>query len=301
MYRLLLIAVLLFPFQLYAQWFSLSRTLDDQPLNIKIWARDAAQAEHVLAQAEAEAVRFHAMISPLQANSEISQLNRSAAHHPVAISQELYDLLLLAEHWSVKTQGGFDLTQMGIGQLDENINYTHIITEPPHTVRFLSHRLQLDITPFAAGYLVDEITAQLKAHRVRCAWVQYGHVVRVTGSRHGSPWVIKVANNDNALSSEYSFPLINSTVAAVGAISLELVEGEHHIVHEEDEELTQTKDTDLLGVITLAYNGMDAVIYANSISALGKYGGLKLVNDTDDVEALLIDKYHTLHYSQGLR
>lgn len=301
MHRLCLVAILLFPFHLYAQWFSLSKTLDDQHFNIKIWARDAAQAEHVLAQAEAEAVRFHAMISPLQPQSEISQLNRAAAHHPVAVSQELYDLLLRAEHWSVETQGGFDLTQMGIGQLDESINYTHVITEPPHTVRFLSHRLQLDITPFAAGYLVDRLAKQLTAQRIRCAWIQYGQVVRVIGSRHGSPWLIKVSDKDNTLSTAYSFPLINSTVATVGAISLELVEGEHHIVHEQDESATQAKDTDLLGVITLAYNGMDAVIYANSISALGKYGGLKLVNDTDDVEALLIDKYHTLHYSHGLR
>lgn len=301
MYRLLFICTLLLSSPLHAKWFTLNTQLDDQELRIEIWQTDANRAKQLLAEVGTEAERLHNLISPQRAQSEISQLNRLAPHRAVTVSQELYQLLLMAERWSVDTKGSFDLTQIGPGQLNPAIDYKYLITEPPSQVRYLDYRLQLDITPFASGYIVDKLKALLSQKQVRCAWVQYGQAVRVLGSRYGMPWQIDIANRGAMFTASYTFPLINSAIVTAGAIGLKSEQEEHRVLQDQHRHThSRSEESGLIGVIALAYDGVDAAIYANSIMALGKEEGLKQVNKNENVEAILIDKFNTVHYSQGL-
>jgi len=285
-----------------AKWFTVNRQLDDQILRIELWQRSDEQGNRLLKLAETEAERIHQLISPLVAKSEVSMLNRVAAHKPIAVSSELYSILQLAESWAVDTEGSFDITQTGAGQLDPIIDYKYLITEPPNNVRFLNHRLHLDITPLASGYLVDKISNMLKEQRVRSAWIQYGQAVKVIGSRHGQPWSIDIANRQDMLSERYAFPLLNSAVATAGAIGVVSEQNSRRVEPDRLREQHNRSDkSGLIGVIALAYDGIDAAIYANSIMSLGKEAGLKQVNELENVEAILIDRFHTFHYSKGLR
>ena len=152
-------------------------------------------ADPVLARAmnaAFEAVaRVHRLMSFHDSDSDISRLNRRAAHEPVAVDRWTATVLRQARRIFEATDGLFDcavgheLMQRGLlptQHLDHVEKGTFAAVEllPDDRVRF-SAKIAIDLGGIAKGFAVDRAIATLRGHGVREAVVNAGGDMRVIG------------------------------------------------------------------------------------------------------------------------
>ena len=78
--------------------------------SIVAYGENRAQLGNAIAAAFQEVHRLDRMLSNYDSNSEWSEVNRSAAQHPVSVSPELFQLLADCMRYSRESEGAFDLT-----------------------------------------------------------------------------------------------------------------------------------------------------------------------------------------------
>ena len=77
---------------------------------IVAYGENLGQMQAASEQAFDEARRLDQMLSNYVPESELSRVNQEAADHPVAVSQEFFDLLEACFDYSRKSEGSFDIT-----------------------------------------------------------------------------------------------------------------------------------------------------------------------------------------------
>jgi thiamine biosynthesis lipoprotein len=142
----------------------------------------------------AEARRLDALLSNYQPESEWSKVNREAATRPVAVSQELFDLLAACIDYSRKSEGAFDITvgplmkiwgfykdtghlpKPGeVNQALEQVGYRNLILDANHhTVAFAKPGMNLDPGGVGKGYAVDKMLEVLKKDGIQTALISGG-------------------------------------------------------------------------------------------------------------------------------
>lgn len=135
--------------------------------------------------------RVHRLMSFHDSNSDISRLNRRAAHEPVAVDRWTATVLRQARRIFEATDGLFDcavgheLMQRGLlpsQDLDhvERGTFSGVELLRDHRVRF-SAGIAIDLGGIAKGFAVDRAIAALRGHGVREAVVNAGGDMRVMG------------------------------------------------------------------------------------------------------------------------
>ena len=162
--------------------------------SLVLYGEDQAKLEAAAESAFDEARRLDSLLSNYKPESEWSQVNSHAAEHPVAVSQELFDLLAACVDYSDKSEGSFDITvgplmkvwgfYKGSGHLPkpgevqkalQQIGYQNIVLNPAdRTVFFKKPGLNIDPGGVGKGYAVDRMVAVLKQHGIRSALVSGG-------------------------------------------------------------------------------------------------------------------------------
>lgn len=122
--------------------------------------------------------------------SELSLLNREAAHRLVTVSRMTYEVLRRADRLAVESHGAFDYTIAPTlarwGMLPANLQRAHagnwrdVMLLRRRQVRFL-RPLTLDLGGIAKGFAVDQAIAVLRKHGVASAVVNAGGDLRVFG------------------------------------------------------------------------------------------------------------------------
>ena len=145
-------------------------------------------------QAFDEARRLDQMLSNYIPESELSRVNQEAADHPVAVSQEFFDLLEACFDYSRKSEGSFDITvgplmkvwgfYKGTGHLPhraevraalDQIGYQNVELDPKgRTVRFRKRGMNVDPGGVGKGYAVDRMAAVLRGSGITAALVSGG-------------------------------------------------------------------------------------------------------------------------------
>jgi thiamine biosynthesis lipoprotein len=167
-------------------------------------------------QAFEEVRRLDRMLSNYRTDSELSQVNRSAAQGPVAVSGELFGLLAACAEYGRLSEGTFDVTigplmkvwgfYKGSGRLPHRaeirgalsrVGYGHVRLDPAaRTVRFARPGMELDPGGVGKGYAVDRMVAVLKEHGLSSALVTAGgSSIYALGAPPGEPgWKVKIRN-----------------------------------------------------------------------------------------------------------
>ena len=78
--------------------------------SVVLYDQDRNKMESAAEDAFSEARRLDALLSNYRPESELSKVNREAATHPVAVSQELFDLFAACAGYSRESEGAFDIT-----------------------------------------------------------------------------------------------------------------------------------------------------------------------------------------------
>jgi FAD:protein FMN transferase len=152
--------------------------------SIALHGRDRALMETAVQAAFDEVRRLDGLLSSYRPDSEWSLVNRDAAHHPVAVSPELFRLISVCLEQSHRTDGAFDITvgplkrawgfYRGTGSVPtaealaaacRHVGHQFVrLDAARRTVRFDHAGVELDPGGVGKGYAVDCLVGILRAH-----------------------------------------------------------------------------------------------------------------------------------------
>jgi thiamine biosynthesis lipoprotein len=140
-------------------------------------------AAHDIAQTALDEIdRLEAQLTVFRDSSEVSRLNANAAHHPVRVEPNLFNLLMLAEQIQRDTEGAFDISVGALiktwgffrragrmpsleerAAVRERIGMMHVVLDRQRqTVAYQRQGLEINLGSIGKGYALDR--AAQRAH-----------------------------------------------------------------------------------------------------------------------------------------
>jgi thiamine biosynthesis lipoprotein len=291
--RLATLALLLPGAKVMADWVGDSRPLLGTEVSVYLW-------------------------SAYKDESEISKINRLAADGPVAVGEELFQLVQRSLDVSVLTRGAFDITFDSVGQHydfrarqrpdsetveaeRENIDYRYVqLDKAAGSVTFLKEGVRINLGGIAKGYVVERGIDILRHRGVENAIVTAGGDSRLLGDRRGRPWMVGIRDPRNDGQVAISVPLADEAISTSGDYERYFDEDGvryHHIIQ-------PSTGAPASGVHSATVFGPDAVItdaLSTSVFVLGVDQGLTLIGTLPDYESIVIDSEGRVFYSDGLQ
>ncbi len=312
------LAALLFSVTANAQWFSHDYNVMGTTAKVELWHDDPEKGKLLLLLVEQDMRRIDEAMSPYKETSELSKVNREAAKAPVAISQELFDLLKASVRFSELTDGAFDITFSSVGYLYDyragkqpddktiaehlpGINYRHLLfDDKKRTVAFAREGVRVDLGGIGKGHAVDSAIALLKRHGVEHAFVNAGGDSYVLGDRGGRPWFIAVRHPRDKNRQLVSLPLVDLAISTSGDYERFFIDEngvrQHHILNPR----TGKSAVESQSVSIIANNSTTADALTKIFFVRGPDAGMTLINRLGDVSAIVVDKQGRVLFSNDL-
>ncbi len=159
--------------------------------SIILYGEDTARMEAAIEAAFDETLRLHRMLSNYNPDSEWSAINRWAASRPVAVSQEMFQLLSDCLRYSRESDGAFDISVSplmklwgffrGSGALPppgevarvrQQVGYSHLRLDPAaQSIQFDGSGVEIDPGGIGKGYAVDRMVDLLRRNGFSSALV----------------------------------------------------------------------------------------------------------------------------------
>lgn len=301
-----------------ADWFSREEVVMGTVVRIELWQEDETTANTALRAVMDEMHRVDANMSPFKPESELSRINREAALKPVAISQEMFDLIALSIDFSKLSGGAFDITFSSVGYLYDyrehikptdaeiakalpGINYRHLQLDRKRcTIHFARAGVRIDLGGIAKGYAVDNGIAILKKLGIANAIVTAGGDSRLLGDRRGRPWNVGIRDPRQRDGVVTVLPLADVAISTSGDyeryFELDGVR-HHHIINPK----TGKSANGIRSVTIIAPNGVTAEGFTKSVFVQGVHEGMRLVDAQKKIDAIIIDATGNIFYSARLR
>jgi thiamine biosynthesis lipoprotein len=187
--------------------------------SVVLYGEDRGRLIAAADQAFEEARRLDLMLSNYRPSSELSQVNREAADHPVRVSPEFFDLLSACAEYSRESDGAFDITvgplmkiwgfYKGSGRFPHRAEIVGALTKVGYgnieldsanrTVRFTRSGVELDPGGFGKGYAVDRMAEVLKASGIQIALISASaSSIYGIGAPPGEPgWKLRIRDPRN--------------------------------------------------------------------------------------------------------
>jgi thiamine biosynthesis lipoprotein len=301
-----------------AEWLYREEPIMGTRCAVELWATDHAKGEAAMESVFADMRRIDVLMSTYKPDSEVSRVNAQAAKAPVAISVELFNLLLTAQEYSRLSNGVFDITYASVGYLYDYRNHVHpngqaIAAALPsidyrqlkfdpvaHTVAFGKPGMRIDLGGIAKGYSVDRGIDLLKAQGIDRAMVNAGGDTRVMGDRFGKPWVIGIRHPDRKDEYVLRVPLEDAAFSTSGDYERYFEEGGvryHHILDPK----TGMSPHAVRSVTIIASNATRTDGLSKTVFILGPEKGLAFINALTDADAIVIAADGKVSYSKGLQ
>ncbi len=317
-----------FFFFLFSQWYQDTFKVMGTLSHVEFWLDDyqhrltqvdnQQQARTLLLAVKEEMFRIDQQMSPYKQQSELSRINRLASSQAVKISQELFDLLTVAQDISRLSEGAFDITYASVGyqynyrerkkpsQSDITkalpaINYQSIILDRKQkTIRFKHADVRIDLGGIAKGYAVKRCLEILKKAGIEHALVSAGGDTGLLGDRRGRPWLVGIKHPRADHKTAVHIPLVDEAISTSGDYERYFIEDGvryHHIIN------PKTGDS-ARAVVSVSVIGKDPT-YVDALSTTvfvkGLKEGLALIEKLPEFETIIIDKNQRLHFSSGLQ
>jgi thiamine biosynthesis lipoprotein len=283
----------------------------------EIWADDGVDGEAALDAVMEEMRRIDRAMSTFKPDSEISQVNANAAKMPVRISEELFELLTKAVHFSEITHGAFDITYASVGFMydfrraqkpsDEQIkaalpaiNYRHLILDPEaRTVKFAHPGVRIDLGGIAKGHAVDRCIELLRKRGIERALVSAGGDSRIIGDRFGRPWVVALRHPDRKNEVFQHIPIVDAAISTSGDYERFFVKDGvryHHIIDPHSgRSASLVRSATIIGPDATTTDGLSKTAFI-----LGPQQALEIYNKLPGIDAVLVTPEGELLYTEGL-
>jgi thiamine biosynthesis lipoprotein len=300
-----------------AEWITESQAIMGTRCAVELWSEDRTKGAAAIESVFADMRRIDHLMSTWKEDTEISQVNREAAKHPVKISQELFDLLQTSVRYSDLTHGAFDITYASVGYLYDfkrgihpdqkaidaalpGINYRHMVLNPKKTtVYFTRPGMRIDLGGIAKGYSVDRGIEILQQQGITRAMVNAGGDTRIIGDRFGKPWVVGVRDPDHEGKVFLRLPLTDTAFSTSGDYERYFDEDGkryHHIIDPK----TGDSARKCRSVTIISGNATRTDALTKSVFIMGPEAGIEFIDTLPDVDAVAVAPDGKVYYSKNL-
>ena len=300
-----------------AEWRDRTDAIMGTRIYVEVWSDEAVKGDAAIDAVMADMRRIDELMSHYKPESQLSQINARAAQEPVQVDAELFDLIKLSTHYSVITEGAFDITYASVGHLYDyphhvkpteaqikaalpGVNWRNMLLDPVHhTVRFEHAGMRIDLGGIGKGYAVDRGIAILQARGFQHALVTAGGDSRIIGDRMGRPWVIGIRNPDDKDQVVTRIPIVNSAMSTSGDYERYFDEGGiryHHIIDPRTgHSASKVRSATILGPTATETDGMSKTAFV-----LGPEKALEIINRLPQYDAIFVTPEGKVLYSNGL-
>lgn len=239
-------------------------------LDLLLFGTDRALLASVWNMVEAEVTRLDNMLNRFDASSEISVINKQASVTPVAVSDELWDILLDCKRYYEITEGYFDVTLSDFGSI---VFYGH-----NKSIYFTSSQTTLDFGGYGKGYALVRIQQLLGFYKINKALVNFGNssVLAIGSHPHGLYWPVSIENpfQKGVLIGEVH--LCNNSLSVSG----NMPSHPQHIVNTHSKELNAERK--LVSVVSA--NPVDAEVLTTTLMVADEAAALRISGKFDSIE-----------------
>jgi len=299
-----------------AEWLKQQQDIMGTRISVELWHEDLHLAQNCSDKVFTEMHRLDAMMSPYQAESEISFINNNAADSTLEISDEMARVINRSLHFSTISGGAFDITYASIGYrydyrnrlqpsdqfIESNlasIDYRHIelIDQQIH---FANSGVRIDLGGIAKGYAVDRALKIVRQCNILEAMISAGGDSRILGNKRGNPWIIGIQHPRKKDDLALLLPLSDTAVSTSGDYERFFIrDGEriHHIINPS----TGRSANSIWSATVTGPDAMTTDALSTTVFVLGAEKGLALIESLKDIDAVIIDRYGKVHYSSGFQ
>ncbi len=298
-------------------WYSREEAIMGTAVRVELRSDSRAAGEAAMEAVMQEMHRIDRSMSPHKPDSELSVINRDAAHRAVPLSDEMLRLVSRAIEFSELSDGAFDITYAGVGQLydyrlgikpsDEalaaaraTVGYRHLILDrKARTLRFSREGVRIDLGGFAKGHAVDTSVAILRRHGITSATVAAGGDSYVMGDRGDRPWSIGIRDPRRPGEVVAVLPLEDVAISTSGDYERFFEQDGvrfHHLIDPK----TGKSPSAVRSVTILADDGLTTEGLSKCLFVMGLDKGMRLIESQPGVDAVVVDASGVLHYSSGL-
>ena len=256
-------------------------------------------------------------------DSEISDLNRNAGLSPVVLSQPVFQLLTMAQKYSILSEGMFDVTidpvveLWGIGtdhaavppadKLEHAlslVDYRTLELDPDKSTAYLPRQeLSVDLGGIAKGYIADQVREFLVSGGAEGGIIDLGGNILAFGKKpDGSVFRIGIQDPFGGRGSTIGVVTMEEGSLVTSGIYERYFEQDgkkyHHIF---DVRTGYPVENNLAGVSIVTRESAAGDALSTAVFALGLEKGMALVERTGGVDAVFITRDKEVYISSGLK
>lgn len=289
--------------------------------DVKVFLADDAKAQRAIKEALDELARLEALMTTWRDDSDVSRINTAAGERPVVVSPETFEVIKKSQWVAELTEGHFDISVgafKGLWKFDEDndgslpepedvkarltlVNYKDIeLGEAERTVMLRRPGMRITLGGVAKGYAVDGAVKVLRAAGIENFIVQAGGDLYAGGMRGDRPWRVGIQDPRGPRGQIiYRVELSNQAFNTSGDYERFLIkDGKryHHIL----DARTGFPSTEIRSVTLLAKSAFMADLLDTALLILGPQKALSIIEETADVEGVIVDAQNVVHVSSGL-
>ena len=254
--------------------------------------------------------KYENLLSKTRKNSDVYKLNN--ANDYITVSKDTVKIIKRSVYFSGLSGGLFDITicpvtnlwdfegttlpdRKEIEEAIKNVNYERIKTDGEKV--FLDGT-EIDLGGIAKGYIADKLLSFFKEKNVTDGIINLGGNVIVFGNKEKSVGIAKPFSENEIVA---KVKLKNKSIVTSGTYERFIDIGGkiyHHIL---DPKTGYSCETDLNSATVIGDTSLDLDALSTICILLGKEKATKLIEQTENTEAVFIDKQGKLTYTKGLK
>lgn len=269
----------------------------------------------------AEIQRIERLLTTFNQDSQTNLVNRYAGIRPVKVDREIFQLIKRSLRISRLTDGYFDITYGSIDKslwnfdrsmpclpdaetVERNlslVNYRNIVLDDEASTVFLTKQgMRIGFGGIGKGYAAEMGKTLLQQRGVDSGVVNASGDLTVWGNQaNGKPWTIGIANPEQA-GLPFSYMNITDTAIATSGNyeKFVLIDGKKysHTINPK----TGMPISGIKSVTIICPNAEIADALATPVSIMGVQNGIKLINQIQQVECIIIDDENQIYSSHKI-
>ena len=321
-----------------AEWYTHEFDVMGTRASIELWSDSKANAQDSFSVVEAEMHRIELVMSSYREDSELSAVNRLQAHQSLTLTSELYQLIQKSLYFSELSNGAFDITYASVGHLynyrdriqpDKHhiqsalalVDWQSVLlNKKTQALTFAREGMEINLGGIAKGYAVDRSIDLLVARGVVSAIVSAGGDSRMIGDRGAVfnregvaleddaevnektkriPWMVGIKHPRQDKGTALRMPLMDTAISTSGDYERYFLRGDervHHIINPK----TGYSAEGVVSASVIGSKSIDCDVLSTTLFVLGVEAGIDLINTIDGYDAVMIDKFGKVFFSQGL-
>jgi len=303
------------------QLFKRSMPLMGNHFELSVVARNEHWAMERIDAGVSEIQRIERLLTTYNEDSETCRINAGAGIAPVEVSSETFHLIERSLRISQITQGAFDITYGSVDkslwnfdasmrQLPDRdtalkmvrlINYRNVLLDKEKMTVYLKEKgMRIGFGGIGKGYAAERAKYLMQSMGVTSGVVNASGDLAAWGHQpSGQPWTIGIVN-PNASGHVFSWlNVTNMALATSGNYEKYIVIDGKKYSHTINPR-TGLPVTGIKSVTIICPNAEIADAMATPVMIMGIRAGLDMINQINDVEAILIDEEDTVYASQNL-